>query len=168
MKTYYSHRHADKTTQACKKQAKMSYAIQEWEYFGKICLKCETNLRHARDRSCVACSEVSNTHTLRKNVDWNSCVAIATGAVGTPILTMHMDRKVRAAAKLVGMATYIGCKCDRCGGNLRYTLRGRCVECVDGRNAAFRMRMGMRPIRPRKKKARTTPAVPADFDFLFE
>lgn len=178
MTIYYSQRYATMHGHTCRKTAEKHRAIKEKTYFGSLCKKCDTNLRHSADRSCVVCSTVADTHTNSGTLSPSKCRAIANNAAGVPVDSMAVDRAIRKAAKLIDMEIYVGMKCDKCGGSYRYTNRGRCMGCVDARNKQYHLtkqvtkkrggsRLG-RPPKPKTAPARTGAAVDDEFDWLFD
>lgn len=165
MKNYYDGDYAHIHGHTCSKEAKRHLKIKEKTYFGTLCKKCDTNLRHSRDRSCVLCSELSATQTTHGNVALKRCRDIASNLEGRPILTLHADRLVRKAATLAGVSVYVGIKCNKCGLLYRYTNRGTCMACVNERNKGYQTRRGIISVQKKTAPARTGAA---DFDYLFE
>lgn len=124
-------------------------------YYGEACGRCGCNLRRVSNGHCEGCLTIS----IRYRCDRGERLEISAGrgrkmVAGKffPILTMHVDRIVRDAAKELGERKYVGYPCD-CGSTQRYTLRGQCTSCVTDRN---------------KKKPAPARTEAGDYDRLFE
>lgn len=129
-------------------------------FYGSSCYKCGCNLKFTLTAECVACTKLE-TSAMRGITPLivaseQERKSLVEGAF-VPVLTNRTDRIVRFNAASLGLATYRGVECDKCGSTERYTKRGQCVGCVTARN------------RKRKPAPARTGAGEegGEFDFLF-
>lgn len=143
------HCHHDKKL-AARSRAK-AVKLGQRHYYGDLCSECGCNLYKSENAACEGCNSfelIWGSHRGNQKVFVKERSSLLISGKMIPVLTHKSDRKMREVAKMLGAHRYRGLPCE-CGDNWRYTNRGQCVPA-------------------HVKSARTTLAVPADFDFLFD
>lgn len=81
-------------------------------YEGRPCKKCSGRMYYTRNAHCVQCDREQQKKRPRRF---------------NPTLQQHRDN--RAAARAVGLKTFDGTPCKKCGTSIRYVSNKNCVRC---------------------------------------